>query len=102
MQELTSENFAKETKTGMAVVDFWAAWCGPCKMMAPIFEAESKEHKNIKFMKLDVDAHPEIASKLGIMSIPTLLFYKDGEVVEQLVGYAGKHALAEKIKEAFS
>lgn len=82
------------------LVDFWATWCGPCKMIAPILEELAKEYvKKIKIGKLDVDENPKIPSQYGIMSIPTLMFFKKGEVVEQLVGALGKSELKRKIEE---
>ena len=82
------------------LVDFWATWCGPCKMIAPVLEELAKEYvKKIKIGKLDVDENPKIPSQYGIMSIPTLMFFNKGEVVEQLVGALGKAELKRKIEE---
>lgn len=82
------------------LVDFWATWCGPCKMVAPILEELAKEYaKKMKIGKLDVDENPKIPSQYGIMSIPTLMFFNKGEVVEQLVGALGKAELKRKIEE---
>jgi thioredoxin 1 len=80
------------------LLDFWAEWCGPCKMIAPAIEQLAEEFDGkAKIVKLDVDAHPAVAGEYGVRSIPTLLFFRDGKVVEQLVGAAPKAALAEKL-----
>ncbi len=99
MLELNKENFYKEISNGKVVVDNWAIWCAPCRMMAPVFEALSKELKNVKFAKLNVDDNPEIASKYNIMSIPTFLIFKNGEPVKTLVGVMPKEKLKSEIEK---
>ncbi len=98
--ELTDANFKQEVleKNGVAVVDFWAEWCGPCRMIGPIIEELSNDYKGKALIgKVDVDANSEVSMKYGIRSIPTILILKNGEVVDQQVGVATKQALAAKI-----
>ena len=85
---ITDATFEAETKEGLVLVDFWATWCGPCRMQAPILEKLSEElsEDELKILKMDVDENPETARAFGIMSIPTLLFKKDGPVVKQVAG----------------
>lgn len=85
---ITDATFEAETKEGLVLVDFWATWCGPCRMQAPILEKLSQElsEDELKILKMDVDENPETARAFGIMSIPTLLFKKDGQVVKQVAG----------------
>ena len=101
--ELTNDNFKMEVleDPGVAVVDFWAEWCGPCRMMGPIFEQASEELAGkAKFGKLNVDEARETASEYGVMSIPTLIIFKNGQKVDQLVGVQDKDTLVKKVKEA--
>jgi thioredoxin 1 len=85
------------------LVDFWAEWCGPCKMIAPILETVAEEYSStLKIAKLDVDRNPQSAAKFQVMSIPTLLLFKDGQVVEKLIGYMPKERLLGKIKPHLS
>ena len=102
MQELNSDTFAKETKKGNVIIDFWAPWCGPCKLMGPVFESASKENQDVKFFKVNVDDSPDLASDHGVMSIPTIIFMKDGEILDHMIGFASKPAFSQKIKQAFS
>ena len=85
---ITDATFEAETKEGLVLVDFWATWCGPCRMQAPILEKLSEElsEDELKILKIDVDENPETARAFGIMSIPTLLCKKDGQVVKQVAG----------------
>ena len=94
--ELTNNNFEEEVlKSDKTVlVDFWASWCGPCKMMAPVVEAIAEEMGDkAKFGKVNVDEQPELAEKYGIMSIPTFLIFKNGEVANTTVGVQDKQEL---------
>ncbi len=96
----TDETFDKETTEGLVLVDFWAPWCGPCKMIAPVLEEIDGELSDkVQIVKLDVDDNQETAGKFGVMSIPTLLLMKDGNVVDQVVGFQPKDALVELINK---
>ena len=99
---LTDANFSEEVlKSKVPVlVDFWAPWCGPCKMMGPVVEelAEDFKGQNVKICKLNVDDNPMTPNEYGIMSIPTLLIFKKGVPVDQVVGFQPKPGIAEKLR----
>lgn len=100
--QFTDENFEQEVlKSDKPVlVDFWAAWCGPCQMMGPIVEELAGEVKDkYKVGKMNVDENRETAAKFGIMSIPTLIIFKDGKVAKQLVGVQAKENLKEELEK---
>lgn len=90
IKELTTENFNDEIKDNLVLIDFYAVWCGPCKMMHPVLEKISEEYQNIKILKINVDDHEKITREYGVMSIPTLLLFKNGEMVEKNVGFMPK------------
>ncbi len=100
--EVTDDNFESEiVKSDIPVmVDFWAEWCGPCKMVGPVVEELSKEYAGkIKIGKMDVDKNPGTPAKFGIRSIPTLILFKDGEVAQTIVGAQPKSYLEEELKK---
>ncbi|WLR59239.1 thioredoxin [Guptibacillus hwajinpoensis] len=93
--EVTDQNFEEETNQGLVLADLGAPWCGPCKMIAPVLDELDEElGEQLKIVQLDVDSNPETARKYDVMSIPTLLFFKDGELVENAVGFRTKEELA--------
>ena len=97
VKEVTSENFKQEVLESdiPVLVDFWAEWCGPCRMIAPAIEGLAEDYSGrVAVGKLNIDENPNTPSKYGVRSIPTLLLFKGGEVVEQTVGVAGKDQLA--------
>ena len=91
--ELKKENFKEEIKDGITLVDFYASWCGPCKMMHPIIEKIESKYKNIKVIKVDVDQHEDLAREYGVMSIPTLCLMKDVEIKEKNIGFTPEEEL---------
>jgi len=100
---VTDQNFANEIAggDGLAMVDFWAAWCGPCRIIAPYVEqlADEYDGKGLRVGKLDVDANPGVASRYGIRSIPSVLFFKDGQHVDTVIGAVPKAQLEQKIQQ---
>jgi len=99
---ITDETFDQEVLKSdkLTIVDFWAEWCGPCKMIAPVLEELANEHEqNLKITKLDVDANPQKSMAFGVRSIPTLLFFKDGKVVNQVIGAVPKRTLEAHISQ---
>lgn len=95
---VTDQSFKSEVASGTVLVDFWAPWCGPCKMIAPVLEELDKElGEKLKIVKVNVDESPETASAHGIMSIPTLMVLKNNEVVDKIVGFQPKDALVGKL-----
>jgi len=99
--EITDATFEEVLKSGKPVViDFWAEWCGPCRMVGPIIEELATEYTDkVVIGKVDVDSNDEITSKYGIRNIPTILFFKNGEIVDKQVGAAQKSVLADKVSK---
>jgi thioredoxin 1 len=96
---VTKDNFKDTVSQGVSLLDFWAPWCGPCKMQLPIVEELSTELQGTATIaKVNVDEEPELASQFGVMSIPTLILFKDGQPVDKLVGLQSKAALQAKIQ----
>jgi thioredoxin 1 len=96
--ELTGANFEETLKEGVSLVDFFAPWCGPCRMIAPVIEELAEDYDGkAKICKVNTDEEQDIAVKFGIRSIPTIMFFKDGQMEDQIVGAQSKQALAEKL-----
>jgi thioredoxin 1 len=100
VKELTDSNFAEETAKGVALVDFWAPWCGPCKMMIPILEeVAGKIGERAIVAKINIDEYSKMAEKYSVRSIPTLIIFKDGEAVQTFVGVQQGAALVTAIEK---
>ncbi|MFH1404702.1 MAG: thioredoxin [Patescibacteria group bacterium] len=101
MLELNQDNFDENIiqSEKIVIIDFWAPWCGPCKVMAPVFEGAASEMTSVLFAKVNVDENPAIAQKYNILSIPTFIVIKNGQVVEQFSGAMGKEELKAKISK---
>ena len=100
--EVTDANFESEVEKheGLSVVDFWAPWCGPCRMIAPVLDQLAAEYGDkAKVTKLNVDTNIKTASRFNVRSIPAILFFKDGKLVDQVIGAVPKPALAKKFEE---
>jgi thioredoxin 1 len=99
---VTDDTFAEsvEQSKGLLIVDFWAVWCGPCRMIAPIMEQIADEYadKGVTVGKLDVDHNPSSAARFGVRSIPSILFFKDGKLVDTVVGAVPKPALVQRLE----
>jgi len=98
MEELNESNFYEKIRDAdFAVVDFWAAWCPPCRALAPIFERVADKNKNVKFFKVDVDANSSLANKFGVRGIPTIILFADGKEVDRIVGLVSEEILNSKV-----
>lgn len=95
LKQVTDASFVDDVlnQKGVVVVDFWAPWCGPCRMVVPIVEEIARERSDIKVGKINVDENPELAGQFGVMSIPTLVVMKDGKIVNQSMGAKPKSAI---------
>ncbi|HDG3889124.1 TPA: thioredoxin [Staphylococcus aureus] len=94
--KVTDADFDSKVESGVQLVDFWATWCGPCKMIAPVLEELAADYEGkADILKLDVDENPSTAAKYKVMSIPTLIVFKDGQPVDKVVGFQPKENLAE-------
>ena len=95
---ITDATFEQETKDGLVLVDFWATWCGPCRMLGPIIEEVAADFEGKAVVgKVDVDNNQQVSVDYGIRNIPTVLIFKNGEVVDKIVGVAPKEVIAEKL-----
>ncbi|MDD2228327.1 MAG: thioredoxin [Candidatus Cloacimonetes bacterium] len=97
--ELTDLNYEEKISKGAVLIDFWAPWCGPCNMLSPVIEEIAKEINSVIFGKVNVDDYPELASQHGVMSIPTLKFYKDGVEVDTSIGVVSKNVILKKLEQ---
>ncbi len=97
IKELHDRNFDDAVKEGKVLVDFWAPWCGPCRMMAPVLEELAKENDEITIAKVNVDENPQVAARFGIMSIPTLALLADGEEIDRIIGFIDKETLKARL-----
>lgn len=100
MLEITDQNFQAEVldAKGVVLVDFWAVWCGPCRALAPYVEQIAEEYAGkVKVGKLDTEANPDTAAQMGVMAIPTLLFFKDGQVRQKMTGLVSKSKIAQTL-----
>ncbi len=103
--DVTSKSWEEEVlkHSGAVMVDFWASWCGPCKMIAPVIDELAGEYSGrLKVCKLNTDESPDISSQYQIMGIPSLLFFKEGKLVDKMVGAASKNQFKEKIEDIIS
>ena len=98
---INENNFREEIEStkGLVLLDFYATWCGPCKMLAPVLDAIGEEFENVKICKSDVDEAPALAGKFNVQSIPTVVLFKDGEVVDNFIGYRAKEQIVPMLEK---
>ncbi|MBN1792803.1 thioredoxin [Candidatus Woesearchaeota archaeon] len=101
VNNIGDKDYKTKTGKGNAVIDFYADWCGPCKIMAPAFEKVGKEVKNIEFFRVNVDDNQEAADAFGIRSIPTIIFLKDGQELDRIIGVMPEAVFKSKVEKAF-
>jgi len=99
VKELNAKTFDAEVADGTTLVDFWAAWCGPCRMLAPVIEEISESSVGVKFGKVNISEENELAARFSVMSIPTLILFKNGEEVDRLIGAYPREIIEKWIKE---
>ena len=100
IKEIINNDLDSEISEGLVLVDFYATWCGPCKMMHPVIDSVVKENNNLKVLKIDVDQNEELARIYGVMSIPTLILFKDGNMVEKKLGFTPKEIINNWIRNS--
>ena len=101
IKHLDTKNFKSFTSKGKSVIDFYADWCGPCKIMAPHFEKASQKVKDVKFAKVDIEKDYDLASEFEVMSIPTTIFFEDGEMIDRYTGAMSLAEIEKMIKDNF-
>ncbi len=99
MKIINKQNFDEITSKGVVLVDFFANWCGPCKMLAPVLEDVATTMPHVTFVKVDVDQEPGLAGRYGIQAIPNLVIFKDGQAVDQITGFVGKDVIVDKLNK---
>lgn len=100
LRETTTNTFKEDIAKDTVLVDFWAEWCGPCRILHPILEEIQSERNDLKIISLDIDKSPDIAVELGVQSIPTMILFKDGQEVKRIVGALPKRDLEKAIDES--
>lgn len=98
MEMLTSQTFDQNIASGIVVIDFFANWCGPCKMLAPVLEEVASEFTNVTIAKVDVDQEQQLAMRYGIQSIPNVIIFKDGKAVDQITGFVPKAEIVKRLE----